>query len=475
MLSGSTDPNFDPPFFNDTPFREQPFLTRMIHFSSKHWSEGIFTAMGNHIAHHLDFGGSLADYHGLLSRYNQLRDLEDVDDLLALRGASYSGSHARVRFVNYYTLSSGRPKLPTTAKGSRDTSQVDLLADPVSGDQLEDQLNAVVLKDSIDEKSQIRPNPVNDGELNGVAKTMDDAASIAESEESMQSADMNRQSMQHLDPIPMDEAEHNPVEQGIETAAPDTPARQSPPTEDAVDEEKPPPELDLPPIPDPPEPPKQPDLSQYTDKDARKQAEKEFGRLQKAYESAVKDRTKALREREKLLEKRQKRAQKEADRQEKDLRKQQHKSDKEEEKAAKADKKRQDKEAAAAAAAATKATTTTAAAAAAAVAPPSSSSTTSFGATPETESETPGRNSTSSKPKKLRKFCNTPSATKGVPDPAWVSVYMDGMDEVAAHCGLFFPGPHYDRLVGDVGGRIVGWVQNDLSVRAMMAMTDDKM
>ena len=40
-------------------------------------------------------------------------------------------------------------------------------------------------------------------------------------------------------------------------------------------------------------------------------------------------------------------------------------------------------------------------------------------------------------------------------DPTWVQVYMEGVDEVGAHCGLFFPGPHYEKLVGDVGSRIV--------------------
>ncbi len=39
---------------------------------------------------------------------------------------------------------------------------------------------------------------------------------------------------------------------------------------------------------------------------------------------------------------------------------------------------------------------------------------------------------------------------------------MEGVDEVGAHCGLFFPGEHYERLVGDVGSRIVGWVTTTL-------------
>ncbi|KAH6611209.1 hypothetical protein Trco_001229 [Trichoderma cornu-damae] len=495
-LSGSTDPNFDPPYFNDAPFREQPFVARMLNFGSKHWSEGILTALGNHVVSHLEFGGCLADYRGLVSRYNQIRALEDVDDLQALGGGSSGGSRARVRFLNYYTLSPGRPKPSTPAKGSRGTSQVDLSSNPASeskaGDETNDKLADVTIStmDDDEKTSQTAPDATkpstlaNGGaDLNAAAacftskdgKNSNDAGSIARPDESDQFLDLHRLSMQEIDPIPMDEAEHDLSERGLETAASNISDLSSPPFEDATDggedqSEQAPgslSDLELPPIPNLPHPPEQPDLSQYADRDSRKQAEKEFGRRQKAYEHAAKDRSKAIREREKLLEKRQKKAQKDAqkdaDRLEKDLKKQKQKSEqdrrrleREEEKAAKAEKKRLEKEAAAAAKQLADETSRAAIQAAASSATPV--------ATPETESET------ASKPKKLGKFCSTPSKTNGVMDPTWVSVYMDGMDEVTAHCGLFFPGPHYDRLVGDVGGRIVSWVHNDLSVRAMLEM-----
>jgi len=38
---------------------------------------------------------------------------------------------------------------------------------------------------------------------------------------------------------------------------------------------------------------------------------------------------------------------------------------------------------------------------------------------------------------------------------------MEGVDEVGAHCGLFFPGPQYESLVGNVGERIEAWVKED--------------
>ncbi|KAL6699913.1 hypothetical protein J3F84DRAFT_345215 [Trichoderma pleuroticola] len=497
-LSEPRDPNFDPPFVNDAPFREKSFLTRMMNFSSKHWSEGLITALGNHIASHLEFGGCLADYRGLMSRYNQLRALEDVDDLQILSGGTFNNSHTRVRFVNYYTLASGRPKPSPTAEGSRDPSQVDVSTIPISEYKAEDDIDAklagVTISTAGDEtKSQVSPNlstpstPTEDGGLNEpgavsapkIEKDINDAGSSTQLEEPEPPVDSNRLStlstlsmlsMQEIDPIPMDdETEHDFAEQDLEMAPPVISDAPSIVTKGSIDEKNPPsestpvspPDIDLPPIPDLPQPPEQPDLSQYTDKDSRKQAEKEFGRLQKAYENAVKDRSKALREREKLIEKRQKKvqkdAQKDADKLEKDMKKQKQKAeqekrrlDKEEEKAGKAEKKRLDKEAAAAA----KQLAADEAKRAAAAAASSSASL----------AEAEG------KPKKLRKFCNTPSKTDGVMDPTWVSVYMDGMDEVTAHCAVFLPGPHYDGLVGEVASRIVGWVHNDLSVRAMMEM-----
>lgn len=522
VQSGPRDPNFDPPYFNDSPFREQPFLTRMLHFGSKHWNEGIFTALSNHVAAHLEFGGCLADYPGLKSRYNQLRALEDIDDFQALNNTSSNNSRSRVRFVNYYTLSPGRPKQPATAKGS----QVDLSAEPAPEIKIEDEINDKLVDAIIsakledEEKNQAEAKlsevkiPVNDNDdnLNKTAAvsaapwgSKEDESIHNDIQEELkgQSLDMNRlsmqsmQSMQNIDPIPMDEAEHNSTEQESETTAHDisdllpsaSPIQDNANEKtDAENENSPsekdllPPNLHLPPIPDLPNPPDQPDLSQYTDKDSRKQAEKEFARRQKAHEQAAKDRNKAIREREKLLDKlhkkAQKDAQKDADRLQKDTKKQQQKSEqdkrrleKEEEKAAKAEKKRLEKEAASAKKQQlVDQTETSSAAAAAAAASSTSSLVASAIASPrsETEAETPG-----GKPKKLGKFCTTPHKTNGVMDATWVSVFMDGMDEVTAHCGLFFPGPHHDRLVGDVSGRIVSWVQDDLSVKAVLEMGPD--
>jgi hypothetical protein len=64
------------------------------------------------------------------------------------------------------------------------------------------------------------------------------------------------------------------------------------------------------------------------------------------------------------------------------------------------------------------------------------------------------------KRKRDRKFCLLPSAdAAGQRDGAWARVYMVGVDEVGAHCGLFLAGkPHYEGLVAGVGERVREWV-----------------
>ena len=76
------------------------------------------------------------------------------------------------------------------------------------------------------------------------------------------------------------------------------------------------------------------------------------------------------------------------------------------------------------------------------------------------------------KDKKLGKFCMLPPKDgAGHKDPTWIRVYVEGMDEVAAHTSLFFVNETYERLVGDVGARIEEWVREADSVRLVREMS----
>lgn len=421
-LGNRRDPFYDPPFFNDQPFRERPFIKRMMHFASKHRPEGLVTAVRKHLVSHLEFGGCLADYPGLAARYSKLRSLEDVDEARALRQGKPPGTYARVRFVNYYTLSSGKPKTPKPQPGQEEERRSSATGESVLSQETSKPVDGrdVDPPPSYREKDD-EPDPggppeitlsgENDRELHSSKNP--DSPDTHDQLDTDQPPDISRLSMQNLDPTPMADDEHD-LPSSLNTDQHGIPADTT---------------QDLPAIPPMPQEPELPNLDAYTDKETRRQAEKESKRLQKAYEQAIKDRAKAVRERARLLERR---------RIEEDRETQQHVKEAQEEELARQQQQQQQEEASQAA---------------------SQQPTAPQDAVPAQQ------------PPKRKKFCSLPGKDNGSRDPTWVDVFMDGTDEVGAHCGLFFPGPHYDRLVGDVGDRITGWVQEDMSTRAVQEMS----
>jgi hypothetical protein len=218
----------------------------------------------------------------------------------------------------------------------------------------------------------------------------------------------------------------------------------------------------LPPIPHAPMEPGTLDLTPYPDKEARKIAQKEHDRKVKAYKQAIKDRDSALKDREKLEAKMRKNAAKE-------ILKQRNADDKKRDKSEKGKGKQKQSE------------TPDTAATSSILSPTTTNTTahTSPNLTRQTtlsqaDSHTPLsptstkdiKSEKPEKPKRERKFCMLPSKNNaGERDPAWVRVFMKDMDEVGAHCGLFFLGPTYERLVGDVGADIEEWVKDDMTER----------
>lgn len=461
------DPNFDPPFFNDVQFVDRGWWKNVAHFAKKHYDDGLFSSTYQHLLSHLKFGSCLADYSGMNNRYNKIRRLEDVDDL------SQSGTSgrraARVRFINYYTVSTGIPKeQPAAPKRTNTHLRPDC---PASHRSSTAGSGASTPRISVQDYSdggspqtlQLLdpvPEPDRESEQEGVAVPV---SSKVDSKEKTPASATGGQA-----DVDEGSQEHEEVETET-TAASGSLAQEGEDDKFAID---------LPSIPAAPDAPEAPDFERYTDKDARKQAEKEFKRIQKTYDQAIKNREKALKERQKLVEKRRKKAQKEADKRTKDEEKRLAKEQKE----AAQKKAKEEAETDAAAAASSRAQVVTQAQAQALErqltdlalhnpdpdlnSPPLS---------PEGEAPTARGAATTDEDgagnKKLRKFCMLPPKTNGARDPCWVKVYMKGVDEVGAHCGLFFNGPHYERLVGDVGGRIVGWVQEDLSKRAILALS----
>ncbi|KAK0742265.1 hypothetical protein B0T21DRAFT_271434, partial [Apiosordaria backusii] len=379
------DPTYNPTFFNDVAFIDRGWLKNIAHFAQKHKQENLIEAAANHIVSHLEFGGCLADFNGLKSRYKRLRRLEDIDDI------THPELGPRVRFVNYYTISTGIPKKPRKPSTPPPPSN-GLLRPSTSSPK---QSGVSTPRISIEDHSETGRTEI----------------------------------LQVLDPTPI------PEEPEKEELSPPIQGSSQPSPEEEEDDDT------LPPIPDEPTPPTPPDLDSLPDKDSRKQAEKTYKSLKKTYEEAVKSRSKAIRSREKALAQKAK----EAERQQKANLKSQQQQQKAEQKAQEREQKAHDKE--------------QKRLQRAKLQKPPQSEQDNDGGYYEEEEGKPEK-------KRLGKFCLLPRERDN--DKCWVQVYMQDVDEVGAHCGLFFDSaPHYERLVGDVGERIAQWIREDADRRAV--------
>lgn len=431
-------------------------MQNIAHFVRKHHSEGIIDAATQHFMSHLEYGSTLLDFNCLKSRYEGLRKLEDVEDLTQ-HGFPYGPR--RVRFIQYYTMCYGIPKQPKAKRAERELEASEVISPTLSHvstprisvqDHSRSEVQTYLLHPSSNEasspsdvpgKDQSQPEP----SQSSPRSSQGDNSKSADIAQTSQTTPVSSSSPTEL----VRDASHS-----IDSAFP--PRRPSVDTDmaaelaDAVTALH----LDLPAIPELQPKPEIPDLNAFTNKDERKQAEKEAKRQQKAYDQAVKVREKSIRERQKIIDKREKKRLQEAEKKRKEELKLKKKED-----------------AAAAAASAASVTSSSPGAQGPAVGD----------ASPLTE-PTPGPIRTTTeepflgpdgKKRKERNFCSLPKTHKvnNQLDPKWVKIFMKDMDEVGAHTGLFFPGKHYDSLVGDVVDVIVGWVQEDATKRAIIAMT----
>lgn len=433
------DPNFNPRFVNDMPTPVRKGWDGAIHFMTKH-SDGLNQAAKSYVTSHLEFGGCLADYKGLKNRYSRVRSLDDIDP--------HQGNHAtRVRFVNYYTASTGRPKRIKPLPPSERTAQLSHSVDPE--EHIERELQDLSL--SFNGSSSLPRSPRTSVEEHQDSekflksyKDSDEHASVVSSRCSltdMTTSDVASE-MELLDAVPTIDDENDDNTMRINNSNSQltsdivsfTASTVSAPSNNdklgAEGQVKVETDLLLPPLPPSPKQPPVFSPSSYTDKDARNLARKEFSRQNKAYMQALKDHEKAIRDREKLIEKRAKAARKVSEKENKLNEKENLKAKREEAKL----KSRP--------------------------ALPALNSDMVGGGGDSLESSSDNRRLTGSDAtKRDKKFCMLPPKINNQVDPCWVRVFMRDVDEVGAHCGLFFVGDQYEWLVSDVGNRIKEWVQ----------------
>lgn len=436
-----SDPNFNPSFYNDVHLPVRKGWENTLHWLSKH-SNGVIQASKGLVQSHFEFGSAMADYRALKARYARIRALEE-DDEGKRKSANPEIPHPpRIRFVNYYTASTGRPKKPKSPKSpspSRPASR--------GGQQQQDNNTAPLASTSqLTLDTQAPRSSVVSPRISVEQHTGNEVVPITPQAPLSATSPVTEHSFQSLT------ADHEPE------AGPELP--------------------EIPPIPQ--EPPFV-DLAQYSDKAQRRTAEKEHDQALKEYQQAVKARNKVIHQRSKLEEKWRKQKEKDA----------KQKTPFTEEKTDSGNETDNIEEKVGAmqlgspgqpsnspygnydfsrsvimnqAEPDEQGSYTTASNA------PSYTESTYSLTTQDTNTTTPGPE-TPAKKKRLKKFCMLPPKdAHGNKDPTWVRVFMEGIDEVQAHTTLFFVDETYERLVGDVGARIEDWVREADSLRLVREM-----
>ena len=449
------DPNFNPIFENDVLRPVRKGWENMFHFARKHRDDFV-KATKQLVTSHLEFGGAVADLRGLQARYARIRALEEEDEKSRKNALHSTSAPPRVRFVNYYTASTGRPK---KAKPPTDEQKEEYEKTPAN-EQNEEHEAPLELKTEISDLN-LSTSPLS-------SPSPTPHSSIEKVERSLDKSEMDN-----------DIDGSNEAETTSSTAEEDKNEGQNPANTDSTTT------CDslssfqyLPEIPLMPEEPAPLNLPPDLDKNARKYAEQGHRAAVKAYKEAIKSRSKIIKERERIEAKHAKQVCKQQEAKNKAARREQEKRTKEEEAVYGEQEKQIEQKKARTKEQAESSQESVTESLLRVDEPTSFGEPTDDSLVISTENLTPTPSSfslptqhvslssdgasssplTSSKPKHDRKFCILPSkAPSGKRDPAWVRVPMQDVDEVGAHCGLFFLGETYERLVGDVAARVEDW------------------
>ncbi|KAF7519011.1 hypothetical protein PCG10_010378 [Penicillium crustosum] len=111
------NPNFDPPFMNDVRLVDRGFLDGIMHFVNKN-TDNLSRSIFERIVSPLTFAGCVNNYSELRQRYRHLMELEGAES-----------SPWRVRFVNYYTASTGRKSRNGKTKAERKAEKTERKAE----------------------------------------------------------------------------------------------------------------------------------------------------------------------------------------------------------------------------------------------------------------------------------------------------------------------------------------------------------
>ena len=264
-------PTYNPSYTNDVLLEDRSgTLQRFWYFWNKHTGE-LAKAAGDYVSSHLEFGGCLADYPGLKRRYNAVRELEDVDEIAKPRTPN-GKTMRRMRFVNYYSASTG-PVKERSAPLSGGGGLVEFLVPEVQYTSTRRSSG-----ESLRPSTLASPRLSLEEDRNGTLITKD----IEEL---------------NIDPDPPEVIPTSNMSEGAATSPMEAASINS---SDVTENEL----ALLPPLPPLPAAPGAFDPGWFKDEQVIKLLRKEHDRKVKAYERNVKDREDSQKDREKLLEQR---------------------------------------------------------------------------------------------------------------------------------------------------------------------------
>lgn len=164
----TSSPNFDPPFLNDVRLPDRGFFKGVMNFVNKN-KENLARSAFDRVASTFKFAGCVNNYSELRRRYRRLKELEAAE-----------GSANRVRFINYYTASTGRKKA-SSKKESNDGNATETEDAAVTPSEKENQPNegAEGLKD--DDKANEKKDEKSDEE--GEGKNLDKEDKVKNNDE----------------------------------------------------------------------------------------------------------------------------------------------------------------------------------------------------------------------------------------------------------------------------------------------------
>ena len=437
----SNDPNYNPAFPNDVILPQRTSkIENFMYFWNKHCGD-MRNAVSSYVTSHLEFGGCLADYPGLHKRYNALRGLEDIDP--ATQSQDPQGrTIPRVRFANYYSASTGRIKeisrpssRPPTPAANTEVQPTRL---PLSGTTARKSSSrgpsfrsAKSKRSATSWKSTERPwedeltTKAGDTPPDLAKYVHDDPEHSLPTRERPLSSDGGASSggeMTHLDPEQHIDADEESTIDAVYSHDPN----------------------ELPSVPPLSEPPVKPEEKDYSVKDFFKAALTAYSKELKKYEVEKKAHEKALKARQKVMKADKKATDKATSNEAKERAREEKQRLKAEQKAAKAERQQQltqEKQQLKRRATLNQET---------------------YDRALQQDADEQGVPIEKVENKKRdRKFCSLPSKDPrtGERDSTWVRVYMEGVDEIAAHTSMFVMSETYAKLVGDTAERIERWVK----------------